>query len=190
MLNLEQSILTYCAPTLAGVKASSMFSIRHTSQSRHVLLREIMLWKMRLFTKGVILKIINYQKSNSAFLIMIYRKKELEISLYEDEKIAYLHEYGYPISENIDAMLLFLIKRVQNSETFPHEIGFFLDYPTRDVIGFIENCGNNYTCNGLWKSYSNPTEAKARFNLIRQCTEEYCEEFNRGKSVMQLIQVI
>ncbi len=189
MLTLEESILNHCAPTLAGVKASSMFSVRHCNQSRNTLAHELLLWKVRLLTKGITLRILNYQESNSSFLILVYRKQELKNSLLQKNKLSYLSKYEYPIELSLEHMLRFLSKRIRTSDSFPHEIGFFLDYPTQDVIGFIENNGANYTCNGLWKSYSAPKEAMARFNLIRQCTEEYWEAYDQGKTVMQLIQV-
>ncbi len=189
MLNLEQSILNHCAPTLAGVKASSMFSIRHINQSKQTLYNEILLWKIRLLTKGLSLRILNYKEQSSVFLILIYRKDALEHSLFMQNKLNCLSNYGYPTYSNLDAMLNFLSNRIKFNETFPHEIGFFLDYPFEDVVGFIKHQGKNYTCSGLWKSYSNPIDAMKRFNMIRQCTENYWNKFDEGKSVMQLIQV-
>ncbi len=50
----------------------------------------------------------------------------------------------------------------------PHEVGIFLDYPLRDVLGFIRFEGKRAKCIGCWKVYSDPEEAKRRFAKYRE----------------------
>ena len=67
-----------------------------------------------------------------------------------------------------------------------HEIGIFLDYPLGDVIGFIQNGGQNYKCSGCWKVYCNECEALKMFQKYHKCREVYRNLWAKGRSVLQL----
>ena len=82
--------------------------------------------------------------------------------------------------------LALLKKRFEASEDFPHEIGIFLDYPLGDVIGFIQNGGQNYKCSGCWKVYCNECEALKMFQKYHKCREVYRNLWAKGRSVLQL----
>ena len=92
---------------------------------------------------------------------------------------------GYHGTE-LDDLLAQLTYRLQTQSEFPHEIGVFLGYPLRDVVGFIQNKGNNYTCSGLWKSYGDPSEAQACFTCYKKCSCVYRKLFERGVPLEKL----
>ena len=75
--------------------------------------------------------------------------------------------------------------RVCRSE-FPHEIGFFLGYPYEDVIGFIENRGQNYLEVGPWKVYANQNQARRTFARYRRCARIYARSYRSGQSLRRL----
>ena len=79
-------------------------------------------------------------------------------------------KYGYENTEPEQCLAL-LKKRFEAAEAFPHEIGIFLDYPLGDVIGFIQNSGQNYKCSGCWKVYCNECEALKMFQKYHKCRE-------------------
>ena len=79
-----------------------------------------------------------------------------------------------------------LAYRLRTQPEFPHEIGLFLGYPLRDVVGFIENRGRNFTCCGYWKSYGDPTRARAYFTRCRRCIQNYMAMFEQGVPIEQL----
>ena len=54
---------------------------------------------------------------------------------------------------------------LSGSCAFPHEIGLFLGYPFEDVMGFIENKGENYLCSGCWKVYSCEQDARVLLQI-------------------------
>ena len=97
----------------------------------------------------------------------------------------YLEKYGYENTEPEQCLAL-LKKRFEASEDFPHEIGIFLDYPLGDVIGFIQNGGQNYKCSGCWKVYCNECEALKMFQKYHKCREVYRNLWAKGRSVLQL----
>ena len=60
------------------------------------------------------------------------------------------------------------------------------DYPLGDVIGFIQNGGQNYKCSGCWKVYCNECEALKMFQKYHKCREVYRNLWAKGRSVLQL----
>lgn len=87
---------------------------------------------------------------------------------------------------NLDGLLEQLARRLQTQPEFPHEIGVFLGYPLQDVIGFIKNQGQNFTCCGFWKSYGDPAEMQACFACYRRCIQTYMTLFEQGTPIEQL----
>lgn len=69
---------------------------------------------------------------------------------------------------------------------FPHEIGFFLGYPTEDVLGFIAHEGRDYLAVGPWKVYANLAQALATFDRYKRCTEAYSRVYQRGCRLSRL----
>ena len=49
-------------------------------------------------------------------------------------------------------------------ESFPHEIGFFLGYPVKDVLGFMGILNIPLTFNGPWKVYG---EKQASLQVVK-----------------------
>ena len=79
-----------------------------------------------------------------------------------------------------------LSRRLCCSAEFPHEIGIFLGYPLHDVVGFIENRGQNFTCCGCWKSYGDPDAAQKHFDQLSKCTAVYLRLFHSGTPILKL----
>ena len=86
-----------------------------------------------------------------------------------------------------ERFLVKLVKRMQESGEFPHEIGLFLGYPPVDVKGFMENPRQGVKCVGFWKVYGDQEKAERTFSSYRKCTETYRREIRSGKSLEQLI---
>ena len=98
---------------------------------------------------------------------------------------AFLTSYGYE-DFSIESALGTLARHMICGESFPHEIGVFLDYPLADVAAFIENEGRNCRCVGCWKAYSNIDEARRLFALYRKCRDVYMACYQRGFGVARL----
>lgn len=91
----------------------------------------------------------------------------------------FLRSAGYT-NADLDGLLAQLACRLKTQPEFPREIGIFLRYPLRDVVGFIENRGQNFTCCGFWKSYGDPAETQACFDRYRRCIQTYVAMFEQG----------
>ena len=80
----------------------------------------------------------------------MYRPNKLEEDFRNHEAQEILGAKGYPVG-NVDQCVVELVRRLNESETFPHEIGLFLGYPPKDVAAFMENSSAGVKYVGIWK---------------------------------------
>lgn len=181
---LESQLVRHCSPTLAGLKSANLFNFFiFRIKDRRSLDECVAAWNRRLNEKDVFLTVLKLDRSRA--LIYVYRKKMLTEDLRSEATEAFLSQYGYQCSD-INGAIERLKGRFLDSSSFPHEVGLFLGYPLHDVVGFINNRGKACTLSGCWKVYSNEDEARARFERLRRCRDEYLDVFNSGISVDQL----
>lgn len=182
--SFEELLVEQCAPALCGRKAANLFRV--SGMEREEVIRAVGYWNEQLKACSIAVRILKECACGRGFLICVYRTKWLAHVLRGTRTRAFLRAEGYRISDDTEEMLSQLSKRLCVSGDFPHEIGVFLGYPLRDVIGFIENHGENYTCVGYWKAYGNPDRARKIFDSYRRCTEQCMADFRRGVSVLQM----
>ena len=100
---------------------------------------------------------------------------------------AILKVTGYPVGASLPMMLRCLIRRLEESEGFPHEIGLFLGYPPEDVEGFLTDVdGTRCKLRGDWKVYHDVEGAKRRFAQFRRCRDQLWARLERGFTLSQL----
>lgn len=177
----ESVLIRQCAPTLAGLKPGSIFCVKFLDSES--VQQKVQQWDKKLSPRGLSAQVL--LKRPDSMLIYIYRKKHLEQILFQRDYQQFLRESGYS-NANLDGLLAQLILRLRTRPEFPHEIGVFLGYPLEDVIGFIENHGQNFTCCGFWKSYSDPAEIQACFDRYRRCIHIYTILFEQGIPIERL----
>lgn len=178
---LDELIVRHSAPTLAGIKCANLFSVN--LPFNWALSREVANINKKLMDKNI--RLIPLVKADNRTLLYIYRpealKKELNCSLCK----SYLKEMGY-CADNPDVCVKKLINRLENSDEFLHEIGFFLGYPAEDVIGFIEQGAKASKISGLWKVYSDVARAKKMFKAYKVCTDIYYNNWQKGVGIERL----
>lgn len=69
---------------------------------------------------------------------------------------------------------------------FPHELGYILEYPLRDVEMYIKNQGQNSLMTGYWKVYDNLEKAKETFKKYDQVREQAIADVMAGKMFYEL----
>lgn len=181
MCCLEKYLIEHCAPTLASLKAASLFRI--SIFSKEELEEQLLSWNRILGQKGISICLLRQHQRTA--LIYVYRRSQLQASLQRPEAECFLACYGYR-QLDVENALFRLQTRLAADGSFPHEIGVFLGYPLEDVVGFIQNCGRNCKCSGCWKVYCNESEAKKQFERFRKCREVYSRLWEQGRSVWQL----
>lgn len=181
---VEKNLILHCSPTLASLKTASLFTLEFSKREElNGALRE---WNRSLSDKGVAM--IALQEKNNRALIYVFRKTHLKKALGSPKIMNFLQSGGYSGANvgNIGSALCTLRSHLTKSGEFPHEIGIFLGYPVDDVIGFIENKGQNCKCTGCWKVYCNECEAAKIFARYKKCETVYMRLWEQGRSVRQL----
>ena len=177
----EDLLIRHCSPTLAGIKTGNLFSC--VCPCRKELTKSISGLNRRLVPRGI--RILPLRVCQGRALIYVYRPHALEDDLTDHQARELLLHYGY-MPENPNACVMHLIRRLRSTEEFPHEIGLFLSYPPKDVLGFILNRACNHKCQGCWKVYGDEQESKSIFEKYDLCSRIYSEQWKQGKSIEQL----
>ncbi len=157
-------IIQYGAPTLAGLKTGSLFTVPY--ENKRQLKNDVRDINRRLHTKGLTMCLIRFMKDRA--LLYLMRPDMLAQDIRCPEARALLQERGYT-PDFPDKCISHLCSRVNHDGEFPHEIGLFLGYPASDVRGFIENRPCLFA--GQWKVYSEPEKAVQKFALYTRCTK-------------------
>lgn len=176
----QKLLIQCCAPTLAGIKLGSLFSIK----KEFVVDSEIKDLNLKLRSIDIQIEIVRKRKEN--FLIYVYNEKLLEQKMNCTKIRAFLHTFGY-LDFHKDGLLEVLKERLSTEDEFPHEIGIFLDYPLCDVEGFINNKGNNFIVTGLWKVYGDAKSSKKIFESYCNCKTCFIAMYNKGYKTMDII---
>lgn len=179
----EAQLVALCAPTLAGLKSGSIFSVRATDPE--YIADRIARWDERLSPLGLRLHLLKSGYDNGVAIVYVYRPKQVAAQLNTKEARDFLAGCGYQDAD-LDACIETLRQRLESCAGFPHEIGLFIGYPLDDVKQFIANNGKNCVCCGLWKAYSNKEAKEKYFRKCQKCTEVYSSVFAKGTPIERL----
>lgn len=178
---LDKKIVDFCAPTLAGLKTGGLFGYKY--KSNEILKEEVTRVNELLNAKGVVVEILNKNKNRA--LIYVYRPSLLNKKFRNEKTCLLLEEIGYN-NNSFEQAIECLKKRISNNFNFPHEIGLFLGYPIEDVIGFIENCGEDCKFCGIWKVYDDVDYAKLLFKKYKKCEHVYRKHYSEYMDIQKL----
>lgn len=176
---VETQLALQCAPVLSGIKISNLLNISdHQVDAVCQLL------------KDTPIEIYILYRSRQKTTLLLFRRAALEAYLNQEQPQKILAAAGYKDIQLHSAIREFAGRyadyRNQGGE-FPHEIGLFLGYNAEDVIGFIENKGQNYLYSGYWKIYSNLKEAIQLFESMDKVMETALKMLSRGENILALI---
>lgn len=177
----DEFIIRHCSPTLAGLKTGNLFNCPF--QDKEELLLSIRSLNQRLVPKGV--RVIPMKLFERKVLLYIYRPSYLANDFAERDIADLLKNCGY-CTETPGKCVVQLIRKICDSNEFPHEIGLFLSYPPEDVSGFMKSPEEGCKCTGYWKVYGDEQKAKKIFAEYEKCTLRYCELAAKGRSIEQL----
>lgn len=182
--NFGQKLAFHTAPTLLGIKCASLVSL---SPAEFDIKFHSEYFNRRAAAKGLKSRILCICRSRA--LMFVYSEKMLEKLLGDGSVRRVLAEHGYPEDISLEKCLDRLSMRIQESEIFPHEIGIFLGYPVEDVVGFIENKGENFKLSGVWKVYGSVESAKKTFANYDKCRNFLCNKLNGGTDIYQALKI-
>lgn len=93
--------------------------------------------------------------------VVIYHHGKVEADLRMVPGWALRH-LGFPAQVSPTAFLRTIRERWECGQAIPHEIGFALGYPAKDVLGFMGLLNLDHTGECGWRVYGEPTESYER----------------------------
>lgn len=125
-------IIKLIGPVILGSKPSEIVNIPGCPEEKIIKLNEIEAFFGNC--KKVKYKIINVHDGSKRVLFI--NEKSMNRRLLDKKCRNFLRFLGYPREYNFEAYMRELMLRLESKE-FPHEIGIFLGYPLKDVLGFM-----------------------------------------------------
>ncbi|MBQ9643079.1 MAG: DUF3793 family protein [Lachnospiraceae bacterium] len=177
----EKVLIENCSPTLAGIKTASLVNLQWEDSAQ--VMREMREMNQVFGGKG--LRAVPLRSRKGCTLLYLYRPDRLGTDLKDERAQKCLGQLGYPCGST-EECVAYLAKRLQLSQDFPHEIGFFLGYPPEDVIGFMEHRDRGCKCVGTWRVYGDESAARKTFRKFRKCTDVYEKCWSSGRSILDL----
>lgn len=176
-------LASLCAPTLAGLKPASLFRYQPgAGQSGSAMAAA---WHAALCDRGVAVRVLKTCPRTGAVLVYVYRPAQIDTLMKNRDVLQFLQSEGYRPG-TADELLAQLSQRLCCEGEFPHEVGIFLGYPLADVVGFIQNRGQNFTACGHWKVYTDPAAAQQQFARYKKCETIYTRCYQSGTPIRRL----
>ena len=178
---LEIQIALQCAPLLTGRKISNLLTVDRSFRSA----------VLGLFRSSAVSCYVLYESADR-ITFLLYVREKLEAYLRTEKVKKLMLEFGcsgctlskilYSVSERYR-------EHMEGNGDFHHEIGLLLGYPPEDVIGFIENRGQNPLYIGYWKVYSNLEECRKVFAGYDQAREKVIHMVSSGMTVKNIMEL-
>ena len=150
--------------TMVGVKPAELLSIPiNEGGTKNSAWEEFRVYFLR--DKNIKLREIKHQ--NGRVQVLFYHSTSLDNALCNSAILKFLRGLGYPEQYSVEGYVDFLVKRL-NRKDFPHEIGLFLGYPFKDVLGFIGHPSLKLVKINGWKIYGNDKLSNKRYQSFLQ----------------------
>lgn len=157
------------APVLLGAKPAEILSFPWDQKQNLRLQRIKDLLKMN---QSIKLKEFTY--GHKCTKLFVYNPKTLKETLGDKRNLMFLKKLGYPADYHFEEYLTILLEKIQNG-SIPDEIGVFLGYPLKDVIGFMGHTSLKLTKVKGWRVYGDPKVSDRRYDdfmQARACIKE------------------
>lgn len=173
MSETELTLGTHCGITFAGIKAASLFSLKCNC------LGCLKKYEEYFYNKGF--SFLTLKEENDRVLILVYNRKQLKDILFDSRNYSFLQGEGYSYQTVEEALAI--LKCKMQAQTFPHEIGIFLNYPLEDVKGFISHPNDGVKLIGCWKVYADEEKKRRIFETYERCTKRIKQRLISGVSL-------
>lgn len=133
--------------------------------------------------RKIVYKIFKYK--NSSIKILFYNPRVLDKNLREYRNMKFLKSLGYPEQYSLERYLEHIIDKIEYG-VIPHEIGVFLGYPLKDIIGFMGHPSLRLTKINGWRIYGNPRLSDRKFKEFSDSKEKIKKllKVNRAEKIL------
>ncbi|AHF06829.1 hypothetical protein DESME_06955 [Desulfitobacterium metallireducens DSM 15288] len=128
-------------------------------------------FRMRL-TQIPDIEVFEVRKIKQYQQILFYNKKVLARRLINPISQEFLQQINYPPSSSLEDYLEQLIEKIR-FRNFPHEVGLFLGYPLKDVLGFMGLAPLPFVKTQGWRVYGD-----------ERLSDEWFEKYQLARRLM------
>ncbi|MFT9494062.1 DUF3793 family protein [Anaerosolibacter sp.] len=146
-------------PVLLGVKPAEILSFPKNNQeglNKMEIIKQVFQYCSKVGYKEVTI-------SNRCTKLFFYHKASLNQALSDSRNLKFLRQLGYANNYDMEDYLNLLLNKVHSGE-IPDEIGLFLGYPLKDVIGFIGHSSLKLTKIKGWRVYGDPRLSDEKYH--------------------------
>ena len=141
-------ILEMIGPVILGSKPAEIINVPGSREEKEVKLSQI----ISFFNNCSRITYIIITTHDGGKRVLFVNEKSMEKVLSNKRCINFLKFVGYPSDFELDTYIRELVYRLKLQE-FPHEIGIFLGYPLKDVLGFMGYGRNELVEIKNWRIY-------------------------------------
>ncbi|MBR1870559.1 MAG: DUF3793 family protein, partial [Kiritimatiellae bacterium] len=134
-MKLLKFLLVKTAAVRCGVKPGELLRVRHCYEDANEEGLRYCLYRSDVY-EALGLDYLELRVEEASSLVLFYNPSVLAQTLSVRSNCAWLARFGY--RGTMPAMLEHLCKRFE-SDALPHEIGIFIGYPLKDVVGFMKH---------------------------------------------------
>jgi hypothetical protein len=169
-------IIEILGPVLLGSKASEIINIPFYDSNKDEKINEI----NKHFENCSVVKHIIIDKGNNGVKVLFINKDALNKRLQCVKSQNFLKYLGYPREICVNSYLNHLIEKLKG-DTFPDEIGIFLGYPLKDVVGFMGYGNYELHTTKYWKVYGDPKPSQELYEKFLSHREKMRNLLNTKK---------
>jgi len=148
-------------PVILGAKPAEIISYPKFDCSRCEKLQAIDV----NFEKAIKVKYRKVVQENGQIKIIFYDPKHLDRSLNDLRHRKFLSSMGYPLNGTTEEYLDILTRKLKKGYC-PDEIGIFLGYPLKDVLGYMGHPSLKLTKVQYWRVYGNSKVSDEKYQEI------------------------
>ena len=104
-------------------------------------------------------------------IVLFINEEALDSALTNTKCINFLKFLGYPKEYRLDIYIQILMGKLKTKD-FPHEIGIFLGYPLKDVVGFMGYGSYKLSKIKYWKVYGDTEVSDKVYNKFLEHREK------------------
>ncbi|MGV8146942.1 MAG: DUF3793 family protein [Alkaliphilus sp.] len=167
--------------TIAGVKPAELLNLPSKYNCNNLSWEKC----QECILKNSNIKIRVIDKHKGRRHVFYYHEEALKNILSQTEVLLMLKGLDYPEEFSLQGYLDHLVRKM-NSDIFPHEIGIFLGYPLKDVVGYMGIKNSKLVDRKGWQVYGDKEISQKRqesFLKARIKVRECLSSFERANTV-------
>jgi len=167
--------------SIMGSKPSEILSIPNFDVNKEIKLDDI----KNHFSLCSKVEFIVIDKKEKGLKILFVNKESLSTQLNNIKIQNFLKFLGYPNVVNVNSCLDHLIEKLKG-DNFPDEIGIFLGYPLKDVVGFMGYGNYKFHNTKYWRIYGDPRPSEDLYSKFLSHREKIRDMLNSKSATLIL----